>query len=313
MTQPITPVPGTRDEPAYVLLDKGDVVRVMNPQNPTPDTKGEPLNTRGYNSLIVDLNPDQTAGPTSVTVLGAPTPGGPWLQEVDPQAFQSGVSTQKRFVVTGISTYNAVALTAPVGWTVWFTPFNAASQTNVQITGTTTQNLAQYGGVAVGPSNPLDTRPNGPVDVSDRAARLLGVIASITNTVPDDVIDRAARLLGIASLAKSTWSQVGTSAANTAQTVTQAAAGAGVRNLVTGLTVSWSGGAPAAGTNVQVKDGSTVIWDEYLGQAGGTQGYADFEFTAPLQGTANTALSVTIAAAGAGVTTKVSVQGQTGA
>jgi hypothetical protein len=106
---------------------------------------------------------------------------------------------------------------------------------------------------------------------------------------------------------------VGTSAANTAQTVTQAAAGAGLRNMLTGLTVSWSGAAPAAGANVQVKDGATVIWDAYIGQAGATQGSNDFEFTAPLRGTANTALSVTVAAGGAGATTKVSAQGQTGA
>jgi hypothetical protein len=349
VTQPAAPLaPGSQEQPAYVLLDKGDAQRVMSPQNVVPDTKANPLNTRGYNSLIVDLLPDPTAATTSVTMLGAPTSGGPWLQEVDPQAFQSGVPATgpKRFVVTGISQWNAVALSVPAGWTVWLTPFNAASQTNVTIQGTTSQNLAQYGGVAVGPTNPVDVRPNGAVDVSDRAARALGTISGTVATSATDgsiatlgtTTDAAvttnatgtasAKLRGLVALLAgvvnltfgwlrviaqpSTWVLVGTSVANTAQTVTQAAAGAGVRNYLTGLTVSWSGAAPAAGTNVQVKDGATVVWDEYLGQAGGTQGYADFEFTNPLQGTANTALSVTVAAAGAGATTKVSAQGTTG-
>jgi hypothetical protein len=337
---------GPSQQPNYVLLEKGSPVRVMNPQNVVSDTMANPISTRGYNSLIVDLLPGPGAAPTSVTVLGSPTPGGPWLQEVDNQAFKSGVSTITRFVVTGVSAYNAVALSVPLGWTVWFTPFNAASQTNVTITGTTSQNLAQYGGIAVGPSNPLDVRPNGAVDVSDRAARQLGTLqgtsatsvadgqnAALGTTTDAAVTTNAAgtasgKLRGLvaffAAIASitfgwvrvlaqpSTWNLNGTSAANTAQTVTQAAAGAGVKNYLTGLTVSWANGAPAAGTNVQVKDGATVIWDQYLGQAGGAQGFADFEFTSPLPSSANAALAVVIAAAGGTTTTKISAQGTTG-
>lgn len=106
-----------------------------------------------------------------------------------------------------------------------------------------------------------------------------------------------------------TYNLVGTSAANAAQTLTQAAAGNGLRNALSGITVSWSGGAPAAGANVQIKDGATLIWDCYLGQAGGTQGSIDVEFTQPLQASPNAALSIVVAAAGAGITTKVSAQG----
>src|SRR5205085_876279 len=108
------------------------------------------------------------------------------------------------------------------------------------------------------------------------------------------------------------WNLFGTSAANTAQTVTQAAAGAGIRNYLDDLSVSWSGGAPAAGVTVQVKDGGTVIWEHYVGAAGATQGVIDFDFAAPIRSTANTALAVTVGAAGAGVTTKVTGQGTTG-
>src|SRR5207244_6037162 len=104
----------------------------------------------------------------------------------------------------------------------------------------------------------------------------------------------------------------GSSGANAAQTVTAAAAGAGVRNYLSGFTVSWSGGAPAAGTKVEVKDNATVIWTGYVGRVGATQDNNDFEFSAPLQGTANTALNIVVDAAGPGVTTKVSAQGTTG-
>lgn len=104
-----------------------------------------------------------------------------------------------------------------------------------------------------------------------------------------------------------------TSAANAAVTITQPAAGAGVRNYLSALTVSWSGGAPAAGTNVQVTDGATVLWDFYLGAAGAAQGSIHLTFPLPLRGSPNTALNVTVAAGGVGVTTKAAIAGTTGA
>ena len=151
------------DNSQFVLLEKGTPVRVMRPDNVVLDTTQNPLPTRGFNSLIVDAVPGSTSAATSITILGGPTPGGPWVQEVDAQAFQSGVPTTapKRFVVTGISAYSAVALTAPVGWTVWFTPFNAAAVTNVQISGTSNFNLAQVAGAAIGGANPVPTSLTG--------------------------------------------------------------------------------------------------------------------------------------------------------
>ena len=109
--------------------------------------------------------------------------------------------------------------------------------------------------------------------------------------------------------APATFDLVGTSAAATAQTLTQAAAGAGTYNALAGLSVSWSGGAPAAGANVQVLSGVTVLFDEYIGRGADTQGSIYWPFAQPLQAAANTALSVVVAAGGAGVTTKASAQG----
>jgi hypothetical protein len=149
--------------PQFVLLEKAEPVRVMSPPNSLSDTTMSPLPTRGFNSCIVDAIPGPNAGTTSITMLGGPGPGGPWVQEVDSQAFQSGVpaTAPKRFIVTGVSAFLAVALTAPVGWTIWLTLYNAASQTTVTVTGTSNTNLAQVGGVAIGAGNPVPTSVTG--------------------------------------------------------------------------------------------------------------------------------------------------------
>jgi hypothetical protein len=161
VTMPVAP--GAPGGPQFVLLEKAEPVRVMRPDNVAPDTTTSPLPTRGFNSCIVDVVPGPAAGVTSVTMLGAPTPGGPWVQEVDPNAFQSGLSVTAahRFVVTGISAFTAVSLTAPVGWTVWLTLYNAATQTNIAVTGTSNMNLAQVGGVAISAGNPVPTSVTG--------------------------------------------------------------------------------------------------------------------------------------------------------
>jgi hypothetical protein len=159
VTMPVAPGGG----PSFVLLEKAEPARVMSPPNSLIDTTMAPLPTRGFNSCIVDAIPGPNAGTTSITMLGGPGPGGPWVQEVDSQAFQSGVpaTAPKRFIVTGVSAFLAVALTAPVGWTIWLTLYNAASQTTVTVTGTSNTNLAQVGGVAIGAGNPVPTSVTG--------------------------------------------------------------------------------------------------------------------------------------------------------
>lgn len=142
---------------------KGEPYLALDPRVGGADNVGRPLDARPWNSVIVDAIPGQGSATTSITVLGAPLAGGNFIQEVDPQAFKSGVpaTAPYRFVVTGVSSWVAVRLTAPAGWLVYLTPFNAASQTSVAVTGTTDQNLAQYGGVAVGAANPVRVDPTG--------------------------------------------------------------------------------------------------------------------------------------------------------
>jgi hypothetical protein len=88
---------------------------------------------------------------------------------------------------------------------------------------------------------------------------------------------------------------------NTADNVLIAAAGAGIKNYLTGLSVA---NASATATEVVVKDGSTVIWRGYL--AANLQ-LKDIPFPTPLQSTANTALNV--ACITTGTQTYINAQG----
>lgn len=72
----------------------------------------------------------------------------------------------------------------------------------------------------------------------------------------------------------------------TSDTSVIAAAGAGIRNYVTSITVTNS--HATVGTVVEIKDGTTVIWRGYAAPAGG--GFT-LSFPAPLRGTANTAIN----------------------
>ena len=88
---------------------------------------------------------------------------------------------------------------------------------------------------------------------------------------------------------------------NTTDVVLQAAAGSGIKNYLTGLSVA---NASATATEVVVKDGSTVIWRMYLAANAPIQ---SIKFVTPLQSTANTALNV--ACITTGTQTYVNAQG----
>lgn len=93
-------------------------------------------------------------------------------------------------------------------------------------------------------------------------------------------------------------------AANTAAVVTYAAAGSRMHHVLSGIAWSYSG-TPTGG-NLKIEDGSgTTIFSMDITAAGA--GYVPF--TPPKRGSANTALIVTLAAGGAGITGKVSVLG----
>lgn len=93
-------------------------------------------------------------------------------------------------------------------------------------------------------------------------------------------------------------------ASNTAAVVTYAAAGAGVVHVISsGIAWSYAGGAPTGG-NLKIEDGSgTVIFTMDIT----SEGAGFIPIAVAKRGSANTALIVTLAAGGSGVTGKVSV------
>lgn len=91
------------------------------------------------------------------------------------------------------------------------------------------------------------------------------------------------------ALPASTWSYATATAGvtDTADDVAKAAAGAGIRNYVTSCQVI--NGHATVGTEVVIKDGTTVLW---RGWAEPTGGGVSAKFDPPLRGTANTAINV---------------------
>lgn len=281
---------------------KGPPYAALNAAQSQPDNVTTPLDARAYNAVIVDALPTASASTTTISVLGSPT-GAPFLLEPDPQAQQVGVAAQKRFIVLNVSAFVAVRLSNPSGWTIILTPFIAASATNVSVTGASSVTLADGADANAGATTDAAVTSN---TTGTLSSKLRGLVAYFA----------AAGSLTYGWLRvqpqPATWNLVGTSAANAAQTVTRAAGGAGVRTYLSSLVVSWSGGAAGAGARVDVLDGATVIHSDYVGAGSATQGSQALTLTQPLRGTANTALNVTVTAAGTGVTTRVSSHGTEG-
>jgi len=88
---------------------------------------------------------------------------------------------------------------------------------------------------------------------------------------------------------------------NTTDVVLQAAAGSGIKNYLTGLSIA---NASATATEVVIKDGSNIIWRGYVAA---NLPLKPIPFPTPLQSTANTALNV--ACITTGTQTYVNAQG----
>jgi hypothetical protein len=88
-------------------------------------------------------------------------------------------------------------------------------------------------------------------------------------------------------------------ATHAAATLTYAAAGASKVNVISGI--FWSYSAAPTGGNIQISDGSNVIFNMDVTAAG-----AGFiPFNPPKKGSANTALTVTLADGGAAVVGRI--------
>ena len=142
-----------------------------------------------------------------------------------------------------------------------------------------------------------------PVRIAGRA-----VTANYTGVATGDVADIVTTVVGAQivkpyGIPEADW-QYGsvTPITTTADLVVKAAAAAGIRNYVTGFQYQNTNATP---TNIQIKDGSTVIW---AGQAPANMNHpAVIMFNTPLKGTAAAAINIACGSTGASVL--VAVQG----
>lgn len=113
-------------------------------------------------------------------------------------------------------------------------------------------------------------------------------------------------ILPVATIADAVAGSTGNThapASNTAAVVTKAAAGAGVSNVIDGI--AWSYDAAPTNGGLTITDGGSTVFQVAVTAAG--PGF--FLFPRPLKSAANSALVVTLAAGGSGVTGKVNVLG----
>lgn len=109
-----------------------------------------------------------------------------------------------------------------------------------------------------------------------------------------------------------TWTVTQDSAANTLQTVTKAASGAGVKHYVTGFSAVVSAAAVgAADAAIILKDGSTAKWKEFFGALAVRGARVSATFDPAIEITANAAVNLEIAAGGAAVVTTGNIIGYT--
>ncbi len=96
-----------------------------------------------------------------------------------------------------------------------------------------------------------------------------------------------------------TTADITTPAANLAATITYAAAGAGRAHVLHQLDASYS--AAPTGGRLTVQNGATTIFDVDINAAGPQR----FVFDPPILGSANSALTITLAAGGTGISGKL--------
>ena len=164
-----------------------------------------------------------------------------------------------------------------------------------------------YTSTAIDTALPAGTNNIGDVDVltlpgaahdaaiSGNPVRIAGraLTSDYTAVAAGDTADLITSLLGKQvvlpyALPGASWSYASPAAVtDTTDDVAQAAGGAGVRHYITGVQVF--NGHDTVGTEVVIKDGTTVLWRGWAEQTGGG---CSAKFDPPLRGTANTAVNV---------------------
>lgn len=134
-----------------------------------------------------------------------------------------------------------------------------------------------------GPAARDSTAPGNPLYVATGRNAWPAVVTTGRNVdVSADLLGRPTMLLH--SIPDLTWQSV-QAITGTTDVAARAAQAAGVRNYVTGVQASNSS---ATATELQIKDGTTVIWRHWLPAGAGIS----VDFAVPLRGTAATAVNV---------------------
>ena len=152
--------------------------------------------------------------------------------------------------------------------------------------------------------------------ISGNPVRLAGraLTAHYTAVATGDVADLVTTLVGALitrpfAIPEQDWTYAAASGGivNTTDVAIAAAAGAGLRRYLTGISIQNASATVA--TEVVVKDGSTVIWRGYVGTQDLLNSVIGITFPTPLKTTANTAMNVACITTGAQV--YVNAQGYT--
>ena len=106
------------------------------------------------------------------------------------------------------------------------------------------------------------------------------------------------------------WTVTGTSGANTAKTITRAAK-TGRTHYITGFCVTVRAADVTGDVSVAVKDGTTVVYQTYFGDASIRGEERKAEFFHPIRCTMSTAANLVVGAAGASAITELTLKGFT--
>jgi hypothetical protein len=218
------------------------------------------------NEMQVDVVASLPAGTNNIGDVDVLTvPADPFGANADAASATGSISAKLRFIAaTGI----------PITGTV---TVGSHAVTNA---GTFAVQAGQAAHDAAISGNPV--RLAGRALTSDYAAVAAGDTADLITTLLGKLVT-----VPYANPANS-WSYASPAAVtDTSDDAAKAAAGAGVRNYITGVQVF--NGHDTVGTEVVIKDGSTVLWRGWAEQTGGG---CSARFDPPLRGTANTAVNV---------------------
>jgi hypothetical protein len=232
-------------------------------------------------SSVYGIAPNSLLSSTSTSLVTTTTGTGQWKFPKFGRYFRARVSTYGGSVVTTVHTVHKA-------------PFSLASAVFVANTLTLAAGQAAHDAAAT----------LAPIRIAGKAVNVAPTAVSATGDTHDLVTTMAGAVINKQfAIPEADWNYAAAASGivNTTTAVTiKAAAGAGIRNYVTGVDLMCE--ALGTATEIAIRDGAggTVLWRTKVGTGGLTNGRS-INFTSPLKSTANTLLEVvTLTASGTG-------------